>query len=82
MPPPRVRQISLAQASRESLPGTTPTRTRQAASTGFRRFAVESDWRDETIRMNLWLIPAIESVAAVLPDRPGPDGESQPGTFG
>ena len=32
----------------------------------FRRFAVESDWRDETLRTNLWLIPAVESVAAVL----------------
>jgi uncharacterized membrane protein len=30
------------------------------------RFAVESDWRNETLRTNLWLIPAIESVAAVL----------------
>jgi uncharacterized membrane protein len=30
-----------------------------------RHFAVESDWRDETLRTNLWLIPAIESVAAV-----------------
>jgi hypothetical protein len=25
----------------------------------------ESDWRDEALRTNLWLIPAIESVAAV-----------------
>ena len=33
---------------------------------GFQRFAVESDWRNETLRTNLWLIPAIESVAAVL----------------
>ena len=30
------------------------------------RFAVESDWRNETLRTNLWLIPAIETVAAVL----------------
>jgi len=30
-----------------------------------RHFAVESDWRDEALRTNLWLIPAIESVAAV-----------------
>ena len=30
-----------------------------------RYFAVESDWRDEALRNNLWLIPAIESVAAV-----------------
>jgi uncharacterized membrane protein len=30
-----------------------------------RRLAVESDWRDEALRTNLWLIPAIESVAAV-----------------
>jgi uncharacterized membrane protein len=32
----------------------------------FRHFAVESDWRDESLRTNLWLIPAAESVAAVL----------------
>jgi uncharacterized membrane protein len=31
-----------------------------------RYFAAESDWRDETLRTNLWLIPAAESVAAVL----------------
>jgi uncharacterized membrane protein len=31
----------------------------------FRHFAVESEWRQETLRTNLWLIPAIESVAAV-----------------
>jgi uncharacterized membrane protein len=31
----------------------------------FRRFAVESDWRDEALRTNLWLIPAIESLGAV-----------------
>jgi len=30
------------------------------------RFAVESDWRNETLRTNLWFIPAIESAAAVL----------------
>jgi uncharacterized membrane protein len=30
-----------------------------------RRLPVESDWRDEALRTNLWLIPAIESVAAV-----------------
>jgi uncharacterized membrane protein len=33
---------------------------------GFQRFGVESDWRNETLRTNLWLIPAIESAAAVL----------------
>ena len=33
---------------------------------GLQRFAVESDWRNETLRTNLWLIPAIETVAAVL----------------
>jgi uncharacterized membrane protein len=33
---------------------------------GFQRLAVESDWRNETLRTNLWLIPAIESVVAVL----------------
>src|ERR1700761_2841557 len=27
--------------------------------------AIESNWRDEALRTNLWLIPAIESVAAV-----------------
>ena len=32
----------------------------------FQRFAVESDWRNESLRTNLWLIPAVESVAAVL----------------
>jgi uncharacterized membrane protein len=31
-----------------------------------RGLAVESDWRDETLRTNLWLIPAIASVAAVV----------------
>ena len=35
-------------------------------SNGFQRYAVESDWRKETLRTNLWLIPAIESVAVVL----------------
>jgi uncharacterized membrane protein len=29
-----------------------------------RGLAVESDWRDEALRTNLWLIPAIESLAA------------------
>jgi uncharacterized membrane protein len=33
---------------------------------GLGRFAVESEWRNETLRTNLWLIPAIESVAAIL----------------
>ena len=33
---------------------------------GLQRFAVESDWRNETLRTNLWLIPAIETAAAVL----------------
>jgi uncharacterized membrane protein len=28
-------------------------------------FTVESHWRDETLRNNLWLIPALESLAAV-----------------
>jgi len=32
---------------------------------GLPHFAVESDWRDEALQTNLWLIPAIESVAAV-----------------
>jgi uncharacterized membrane protein len=31
----------------------------------FRGLGVESDWRDEALRTNLWLIPAIASVAAV-----------------
>ena len=30
-----------------------------------RGLAIESDWRDEALRTNLWLIPAIESIAAV-----------------
>jgi uncharacterized membrane protein len=30
-----------------------------------RGLSVESDWRDEALRTNLWLIPAIESMAAV-----------------
>jgi uncharacterized membrane protein len=30
-----------------------------------RGLAVESDWRDEALRTNLWLIPAIASAAAV-----------------
>ena len=30
-----------------------------------RGLAVESDWRDEALRTNLWLIPAIESLVAV-----------------
>ncbi len=33
---------------------------------GLKRFAVESDWRNETLRTNLWFIPAIESAAALL----------------
>jgi uncharacterized membrane protein len=33
---------------------------------GLRKFVVESDWRNETLRTNLWLIPAVESAAAVL----------------
>jgi uncharacterized membrane protein len=33
---------------------------------GFQRFAVESDWRSEKLRTNLWFIPAIESATAVL----------------
>ena len=37
----------------------------QAMRITLRRLAVESDWRDEALRTNLWLIPAIESVAAV-----------------
>ncbi len=35
-------------------------------SISLRQFATESDWRNETLRTNLWLIPAVESVAAVL----------------
>jgi uncharacterized membrane protein len=35
-------------------------------SINLRQFAVESDLRNETLRTNLWLIPAIETVAAVL----------------
>jgi uncharacterized membrane protein len=31
----------------------------------FRGLGVESDWRDEALRTNLWLIPAIASVLAV-----------------
>ena len=31
-----------------------------------RGLAVESDWRDEALRTNLWLIPAIASVVAVV----------------
>ena len=30
-----------------------------------RRLAVESDWRNEALRTNLWFIPALESLAAV-----------------
>ena len=30
-----------------------------------RGLSIESDWRDEALRTNLWLIPAIESAAAV-----------------
>jgi uncharacterized membrane protein len=30
-----------------------------------RGLAIESDWRDEALRTNMWLIPAIESVVAV-----------------
>lgn len=30
-----------------------------------RGLAVESDWRDEALRTNLWLIPAVESLVAV-----------------
>src|SRR5215469_7342756 len=31
-----------------------------------REIVAESDWRDEALRTNLWLIPAVESVAAVV----------------
>jgi uncharacterized membrane protein len=37
----------------------------QAMRMNLRRLAAESDWRDEALRTNLWLIPAIESMAAV-----------------
>ncbi|HSZ42981.1 MAG TPA: DUF2254 domain-containing protein [Trebonia sp.] len=30
-----------------------------------RRFAVESDWRNETLRTNLWLIPVLQTLAAI-----------------
>jgi uncharacterized membrane protein len=30
-----------------------------------RHFTLESEWRDETLRTNLWLIPAVESLVAV-----------------
>ena len=32
---------------------------------GLRQFGGESDWREEALRTNLWLIPAVESLAAV-----------------
>jgi len=31
-----------------------------------RRFATESDWRSEALRTNLWLVPAIEGVGAIV----------------
>ena len=37
----------------------------QAMRKSFRWSTIESNWRDEALRTNLWLIPAIESVAAV-----------------
>jgi uncharacterized membrane protein len=30
-----------------------------------RRFAVESDWRNEALRTNLWLIPVVQTLAAI-----------------
>jgi uncharacterized membrane protein len=32
----------------------------------FRRLAFESDWRSETLRTNLWLVPALESLGAAV----------------
>jgi hypothetical protein len=49
-----------------SLAGIETIRIRQAMGIPFRYFAVESEWRDETLRTNLWLLRAAESVAAVL----------------
>jgi uncharacterized membrane protein len=43
-----------------SLVGAYPTDVWQAMG------ITESDWRTETLRTNLWLIPAVESLAAVL----------------
>jgi uncharacterized membrane protein len=31
-----------------------------------RHFAAESEWRSETLRTNLWLLPTLESIAAVV----------------
>jgi uncharacterized membrane protein len=31
-----------------------------------RQFAAESDWRSEALRTNLWLVPAIEGVGAIV----------------
>jgi uncharacterized membrane protein len=34
-------------------------------SLNLRQFAVESDWRDEALRTNLWLIPVLQTLAAI-----------------
>lgn len=34
-------------------------------SLNLRRFAVETDWRSEALRTNLWLIPVVETLAAI-----------------
>src|SRR5215510_15478967 len=62
----RPRAVILDLGEPGSLVGAASTRIRQDMSISLRQFAVESDWRNETLRTNLWLIPAAESVAAVL----------------
>jgi uncharacterized membrane protein len=34
-------------------------------SLNLRQFAVESDWRSEALRRNLWLIPLVQTLAAI-----------------
>lgn len=56
----------MAQVSREAWSAMPRQATRQVISIKFRQLAIESDWRNETLRTNLWLIPVIETVAAIL----------------
>ena len=58
--------ICLVQVSREAWSASDSITTGLAMGIAFRHFAAESDWRDEALRTNLWLIPVAESVAAVL----------------
>jgi uncharacterized membrane protein len=63
-----VRRLFWAQVSREAWSAAirrVEFKEDRAMRTPRGKPVIESNWRDETLRTNLWLIPAIESVAAV-----------------